>query len=545
MLEILNGRDKFYQWDVNQKLIVDDNIIAVQYDNGTGDALVCGVYEYEGKRVADVPNIMLQTYWAIKCYAYCGECVRAEKVYEVEKRSRPDDYIYTETETLRYTTLFDMLTDLEAKHNEEVAAIEADVAANSERISTNKVNIDVLTKNVDVWRDNEIERHNQQQQQINKNKSDIESLNAEYDAKINSLIDETNAGFANVYSEDEKIRQTLRYHDSQLTSQYERINDNNSTLINHENRITTLENNPTGGGGSGTASDVDWNESNPESPAYIKNRTHYVKDWGTYRLDDDNKNGLVSFDISKQTIMILPAGTLAYKVSDVIMPDEAIRQVVFSGIKSDGKKTVMLTAATTGSTYYTIRNYSNGGLFVVSNVEETNSRTGLEVKEPGTYMYKTGTYIGVEADYSNTVYKLDNKYLDLSQYYTRTQIDSNYYDKDEVNKKINDAVANIESNIPTTSTPMVAAYDMGGEIIQEEVIPIEILIEAYGEFAFFNIMVVVLNAETGAANIYNVVKINMGDMENPVIYFGDGMGDYIKMVASGVITYCELSEVKA
>ena len=91
MLEILNGRDKFYQWDINQKLIVDDNIIAVQYDNGTGDALVCGVYEYEGQRVADVPNIMLQTYWAIKCYAYCGECVRAEKVYEVEKRSRPDD----------------------------------------------------------------------------------------------------------------------------------------------------------------------------------------------------------------------------------------------------------------------------------------------------------------------------------------------------------------------------------------------------------------------------------------------------------------------
>lgn len=142
MLEILNGRSKFYQWDLEQKLIVDDSIIAVHYDNGTGDALVCPVYEYMGQYVADVPNIMLQTVWAIKCYAYCGECVRAEKVYEVEKRSRPDDYVYTETETLRYSTLYERVKTLEEQHTEEVESVAAQIEETNSRITEQGNTID-------------------------------------------------------------------------------------------------------------------------------------------------------------------------------------------------------------------------------------------------------------------------------------------------------------------------------------------------------------------------------------------------------------------
>lgn len=142
MLEIYNGREKFYQWDVNQKLIVDDDIIAVQYDNGTGDALVCGVYELDGVKVADVPNIMLQTYWAIHAYAYCGECVRGDRVYEVEKRSRPDDYVYTETETLRYSTLYERVKTLEEQHIEEVGSVAAQIEETNSRITEQGNTID-------------------------------------------------------------------------------------------------------------------------------------------------------------------------------------------------------------------------------------------------------------------------------------------------------------------------------------------------------------------------------------------------------------------
>lgn len=251
MLEIYNGRDKFYQWDVGQKLIVDDNIIAVQYDNGTGDALVCGVYEYEGKHVADVPNIMLQTYWAIKCYAYCGECVRAEKVYEVEKRSRPDDYIYTETETLRYTTLFDMLTDLEAKHNEDVAALENEIEINDRK---RQEIVDIHIPN--IYND------------INENLDSINEINRDLD-NINSKV-MTNEG------ELQKLKQ---YTGESVDKIYGEMTEQEIIIYDNQTRIEELEKRPTGGGG-GTASEVDWAENDETSPAYIKNRTHY-EGWGT------------------------------------------------------------------------------------------------------------------------------------------------------------------------------------------------------------------------------------------------------------------------
>lgn len=115
MLELLNGREHFYQWDTNQKVKIDDNeVLVVQYDNGTGDALVCPVYEYEGQRVADVPNIMLQMPIVIKAYAACEDCVRYARAYKVEQRSRPDDYIYTETETLKYSALLAMIEETKA-----------------------------------------------------------------------------------------------------------------------------------------------------------------------------------------------------------------------------------------------------------------------------------------------------------------------------------------------------------------------------------------------------------------------------------------------
>lgn len=114
MLEILNGREHFYQWDANQKLVIDDDVVKeVHYDNGTGDALVCGVYDLDGVRVADVPNILLQTYWDIKVYAACEDCVRYARTIKVEKRNRPDDYVYTETNIKRYEDLEKRIEKLE------------------------------------------------------------------------------------------------------------------------------------------------------------------------------------------------------------------------------------------------------------------------------------------------------------------------------------------------------------------------------------------------------------------------------------------------
>ncbi len=273
MLEIYSGRDKFYQWDVGQKLIVDDTIIAVHYDNGTGDALVCGVYEYEGQYVADVPNIMLQTVWAIKCYAYCGECVRAEKVYEVEKRSRPDDYIYTETETLRYSTLLDMINAT----NDEIAAVNYGILEYKEetnkKIYDNTVKIVGVESDLEIHVDNIYESLNEHKAILNQQENRITDVENKHNADI---VDVENQ-IGNIKTKYGTLLNTVNTNANTLTNlsqkYYAYKNDSTAQLTNHENRITTLEKSGTGGGGVNAT--PDWNENNPDSPAYIANRTHY------------------------------------------------------------------------------------------------------------------------------------------------------------------------------------------------------------------------------------------------------------------------------
>ena len=68
MFKIYDGRDHFFQWDLNQKLIIsDDSVTEVHFSNRTTEcALVVEVYEYNGYRVADAPNILLQDNWPIR-----------------------------------------------------------------------------------------------------------------------------------------------------------------------------------------------------------------------------------------------------------------------------------------------------------------------------------------------------------------------------------------------------------------------------------------------------------------------------------------------
>lgn len=107
MFKIEDGRDKFYQWDSNRKLIVEDNSITqVHFCNRTDDcSLVCETYTENGLNVVDVPNILLTTDWRIRAYAYDSNYTKYEKCFDVVSRTKPTDYIYTETEILNYSTL--------------------------------------------------------------------------------------------------------------------------------------------------------------------------------------------------------------------------------------------------------------------------------------------------------------------------------------------------------------------------------------------------------------------------------------------------------
>ena len=119
MFEILNGRSSFWQWDINQKLVVQDlpNCAEVHFSNGNSDyALVTLVKTVDGKKVCDVPNVVLQKAGYVNVFAYVIEGEEKHTEYKASililARSKPEDYIYTETETLCYKNLSEKIGDV-------------------------------------------------------------------------------------------------------------------------------------------------------------------------------------------------------------------------------------------------------------------------------------------------------------------------------------------------------------------------------------------------------------------------------------------------
>ena len=116
MFQLTDGRSCFYQWDVDRKLIVNDSSITeVHFCNRTDDcSLVCEVYEEDGKRVVNVPNILLQNDWRINVYGYDKNYTKHYDCFEVKRRSKPADYVYTETEIKNWSDLDKRVAYLEA-----------------------------------------------------------------------------------------------------------------------------------------------------------------------------------------------------------------------------------------------------------------------------------------------------------------------------------------------------------------------------------------------------------------------------------------------
>lgn len=115
MFTILDGRKHFYQWDIDRKLIVaDKSIEEVHFSNrADGEALICATYLQGDVLLVDVPNILLQDNWRISAYAYDENHTRFEETYDVKRRSKPADYVYTETEIKNYDDLAERIEQIE------------------------------------------------------------------------------------------------------------------------------------------------------------------------------------------------------------------------------------------------------------------------------------------------------------------------------------------------------------------------------------------------------------------------------------------------
>lgn len=119
MLKIFDGRSEFYQWDSDQKLIVTEPTAnEVHFCNGIQDcSLVCEVFEVDGQRLVNVPNVLFVNTLPISAYLYDGCCTKHSTVFRVKPRSKPSDYVYTETEVRNWEEIERRLNEIELTEN--------------------------------------------------------------------------------------------------------------------------------------------------------------------------------------------------------------------------------------------------------------------------------------------------------------------------------------------------------------------------------------------------------------------------------------------
>ena len=125
MFTLEDGREHLFQWDLDRKIIIDDPTInEVHFCNKTDDcSLVVEVQQTEIfandklaiiYSVANIPNILLQNDFPIRVYAYCNDgYTKVEEVFKVKSRTKPSDYVYTETEVKSYDSLEARVKELE------------------------------------------------------------------------------------------------------------------------------------------------------------------------------------------------------------------------------------------------------------------------------------------------------------------------------------------------------------------------------------------------------------------------------------------------
>lgn len=113
-MTIYDGRESFYQWDLNQKVTSDSFQVGDKihfYSMRHATALVTQAYLLGNKVVADVPNILLQTTNPVRVYRFVGDSTSAqtvdEQTFSVKAKQQPSDYFYTETE------LYELRADVE------------------------------------------------------------------------------------------------------------------------------------------------------------------------------------------------------------------------------------------------------------------------------------------------------------------------------------------------------------------------------------------------------------------------------------------------
>lgn len=120
MLSLVGG--ELYQWDTGRivKVVPDEDVTVreVHFSTKRMDyAYVLKTYTEDGVTYCAIPNIILQQTGRLLCYEVCensdGEETIAEATFNITKRNRPEDYVYTEQEHFTVVLLENRLAKVE------------------------------------------------------------------------------------------------------------------------------------------------------------------------------------------------------------------------------------------------------------------------------------------------------------------------------------------------------------------------------------------------------------------------------------------------
>ena len=111
IFKIADGRTCFYQWDIDRQIIVSDPTIKeLHFCNRTD---VCSLVVEVKDGVANVPNKVLQSGFDVRVFGYDGKATLHETTFTVKARTKPTDYVYTETEIKQYSDLEVRIDEIE------------------------------------------------------------------------------------------------------------------------------------------------------------------------------------------------------------------------------------------------------------------------------------------------------------------------------------------------------------------------------------------------------------------------------------------------
>lgn len=141
-IAIADGRPFFWQWDLDQKLLLEDVEPGqeVHFGRSDGGAYSVLAFEENGQILAHVPNAWLQNAGQRPVYIYCEDThTTYKRIFTIQHREKPDDYVYTETEVMSYRELANKLTEMQAETLEAIEASNAALEESNEVIAANTV----------------------------------------------------------------------------------------------------------------------------------------------------------------------------------------------------------------------------------------------------------------------------------------------------------------------------------------------------------------------------------------------------------------------